>query len=69
MTAGQFVERGVEFTRLEGLADFDFLATVPPMGVLFVEDSLLGRRFGGRRLGGRVLFGGLSYDFFFAPRR
>jgi hypothetical protein len=42
MMAGQFVEGGIEFARLKGLADLDFPATVPPVSILSVEDGLLG---------------------------
>ncbi len=46
--AGQLVERGVELARVEGLADLDLLAAVPPVGVLVVENRLLRRGLGGR---------------------
>ncbi|MFZ5819687.1 MAG: hypothetical protein ACOYYJ_07285 [Chloroflexota bacterium] len=43
MAAGQFVERRVQFARLEGFADFDFLPAVPPVGAGGIENVLLVR--------------------------
>lgn len=40
MAAGQFVERCVQFARLEGLADFDLLPAVPPVGASSIENVL-----------------------------
>ncbi|MFZ5911548.1 MAG: hypothetical protein ACOYYU_16160 [Chloroflexota bacterium] len=37
MAAGQFVERRVQFARLEGFADFDLLPAVPPVGAGGIE--------------------------------
>jgi hypothetical protein len=42
VVTGQFVERGIELARLEGLAGFNLFPTIPPMGILPIEDGLLG---------------------------
>jgi hypothetical protein len=47
--AGQFIQRGIQLARLEGLAGPDLLAALPPVGVGMREDVLL------RRLGFRLL--------------
>ena len=65
MMAGQFVEGGIEYARFKSLADLDLFTAVPPVSILWTEDSLLGGRFGIRRLVGVFLIGGFSYDFFF----
>ncbi len=41
--AVQLVQVGIQITRPEGFADFDFLAPVPPIGIAYVEDTLPGR--------------------------
>jgi hypothetical protein len=40
MAAGQFIQGGIQFTRLEGFTDFDFLPAIPPVGTGVVEDIL-----------------------------
>jgi len=41
MAAGQFVEGGIQFARLESFANFYFLATFPPVCAGVVKDILL----------------------------
>jgi len=41
MAAGQFVERGIQFARLEGFTDLYFLAAFPPVCAGVVKDILL----------------------------
>ncbi len=40
MAAGQFIKGSIQFARLEGFADFDFLPTIPPVGTGVIEDIL-----------------------------
>jgi hypothetical protein len=40
MAAGQFIQGGIKFARLEGFADFDLLPTFPPVGAGVVKDIL-----------------------------
>ncbi|GAB4504753.1 MAG: hypothetical protein Fur0043_17470 [Anaerolineales bacterium] len=42
MPPGQFVERGIEFARLEGFTNLDFLPAFPPVGAGGIEDILAG---------------------------
>ena len=41
MAAGQFVEGGIQFARLEGFSDLYLLAAFPPVCAGVVEDILL----------------------------
>jgi hypothetical protein len=37
MAAGQFVQGGIQFTRLEGFTGFDLLPALPPVGAGVIE--------------------------------
>jgi hypothetical protein len=37
MAAGQFVKRGIQFSRLEGFTNFYFLTAIPPVGAGVIE--------------------------------
>jgi hypothetical protein len=65
--AGQLVESRVELARVERLADFDFIAAVPPMGIAGIEDTLC--RWALWALFPRCFFNSrdLLYVFFFYP--
>jgi len=41
MFSGEFIQGGVQLPGFKRLTDFDFLPTVPPMGIMLVKDSLL----------------------------
>jgi hypothetical protein len=45
MVAGQFIERGIQFARFKGFTNLDLFPTVPPVGILAVENRLLWGRF------------------------
>jgi hypothetical protein len=46
MTTHHVIEGGVQTARFKGLARFDLLATIPPMGGGVVEEILFGRLYG-----------------------
>jgi hypothetical protein len=47
VAASKFIKLSIKFARLEGAAYFDFLSSVPPIGIASVKYAL-GSRFRGR---------------------
>jgi hypothetical protein len=40
LAPGQFIQGGIQLAGIEGLADFDLLAALPPVGAGILEDIL-----------------------------